>query len=65
MLCIKDGCLAGIASKRYVSVCRVTGCLDAHEFFVDSTPNIDGTARARSVGGMLNRAPRRGFGAWV
>lgn len=59
MLCVEDGCLAGIASNRNVPISRVAGCLDAYAFLVDSTPDIDRTARAHGICGMLNGAPRR------
>src|ERR1017187_4934967 len=65
MFCVEDGRLAGIASKNNVSISRVAGCLDAYELFVDSTPHVDGTARARGVCGMLNGAPRRHLGAGI
>src|SRR5437667_11026925 len=57
MLCVQDGCLAKIASKGNVSISRVAGCVDAHEFFVDSTPHIDGATGTRGICGMLNGAP--------
>src|SRR4029077_6360480 len=65
MLCVEDRCLAGIASKSNISISRVAGCRDAYEFFVDSTPHIDGTARTHGVCGMLNGAPRCRLGAGI
>jgi hypothetical protein len=52
---------AWIASKSDESIGRVAGYVDAQQLFVDSTPNVDGSARPRSVSGVLNGAPRRGL----
>ena len=57
MLCVQRGRFARVASKRDVSISRVAGCIDAHEFFVDSTPHIDGATGTRGICGMLNGAP--------
>ena len=57
MFRLEDCRLSGIASKRNVSIRRVAGCLDAYEFLIDSTPHVDGTARARGVRRVLNGAP--------
>src|SRR5271166_5264260 len=58
MLCVQDGRLARIAFESNVSISRVARYVDAYEFFVDSTPNVDRTARTHGVRGVLNRAPR-------
>ena len=65
MLCVQDRRLAWIASKSNEPIGRVAGCLDAHQFFVDSTPHVDGTARPRGFRGMLNSAPRRRLGTGI
>lgn len=58
MFSIEDCRLAGIASKRNVSIRRVAGCLEAYEFLIHSTSHVDGTARTRDVGCVLNGTPR-------
>ena len=65
MLCLQDRRFAWIASKSNESIGCVAGCVDAHQLFVDSTPHIDGTARPRSVCGVLNGAPRRRLSAGI
>src|SRR5579872_702930 len=65
MLCIQHRCLSGIASESNEAISRVAGCLNAHQFLVDSTPHIDRTTRARCVSGMLNGAPRCRLGAGI
>lgn len=65
MLCVQDGRLARVAFESNVSIGRIAGCVDAHEFFVDSTPNIDGTARPYGVCGVLNGAPGRRLSARI
>src|SRR5512142_3246234 len=65
MLCIQDRRLTRIASKSNEAISRVAGHLDAHELLVDSTPHVDGTARARGVCGILNGAPRCRLGAGI
>src|SRR5215469_7890280 len=56
---VEDRGFARIASESDESIARAAGGLDVHQFFVDSTPNVDRTARPRGVSGMLNGAPRR------
>ena len=56
--CVQGRRLARIASESNVSIARVARCVGAHEFFVDSSSHVDGTARTRGVCGVLNRAPR-------
>ncbi len=65
MRCVQNRCFAGITSESNESIARVAGCVDAHQFFVDSPAHIDGTARACGVRGMLNGAPRRSFSARI
>src|SRR5450755_3666007 len=62
---LQDRRLAWIASKSNEPIGRVAGCVDADQFFVDFTPNVDGTASPRSVCGMLNGAPRRRLSAGI
>src|ERR1019366_3892421 len=42
MLRLQDRRFARIASKSNETIGRVAGCVDVHQFFVDSTPNVDG-----------------------
>src|SRR5258708_26554346 len=58
MPCVQGRRLARIASESNVPIARVARCVDAHEFFVDSSSHVYSTARTRGVCGMLNRAPR-------
>jgi hypothetical protein len=65
MLRIQDCRLAWIASKRNVSIRCIARGRDAYEFFVDSTPHVDGTTCTYRVSGMLNGAPRCRLGSGV
>ena len=65
MPCVEHGRFAGIASKSNEPIGRVAGRLNGYEFFVDTTPHIDGTSRTRGVCGMLNGAPRCRLGARI
>src|ERR1035441_4676307 len=62
---LQDRCFVRIASKSDETNACVAGCVDAHQLFVDSTPNVDGTARPRGVRGVLNGAPRRRLRAGI
>src|ERR1022692_362432 len=65
MLCVQDRRLAWVALESNESIRRIARCVDAHEFFVGSTPNVDGTARPRGVCRVLNGAPRRCLSAGI
>src|SRR5579871_5207881 len=65
MRCVEDRRFARITSKSNESIAGISGLLDGHQFFVDSTPNVGSAARPRSVCGMLNSAPRRSLSARV
>src|SRR5215469_3410706 len=58
VLCFQDRRFAWITSECDESITRVAGCIDAHEFLVDPTAHVDGAARANSIHGVLNGAPR-------
>ena len=63
--CVQNCRLSVIARDGDVSVGRISGCIDTDELFVNSSANVDGTAGAGFVEGVLDRAPRRGFGAGI
>ena len=65
MLRLQDRLLAGIASKSDEPIGRVARCLDRYQLFVDTTPHVDGTTRARNVRGMLNGSPGRRLAARI
>ncbi len=62
---VQNCCFAWIASESDESVARISGGVDAYEFFVDPAANVDGAAGAGFVGGVLDRAPRRGLSAGI
>jgi len=65
MVRVEDRRFAGITFEGDESVTRVAGCIDAHEFFVDSTAHVYLAARTSYIGGVLNCTPRGGFGAGI
>src|SRR5215470_1311673 len=58
VLSFEDCRLARITSECNESSARVAGCVDAHQFLVDSAPNGNRTAGPCGVCCVLNRAPR-------
>jgi len=65
MRCVDHRRFARIASKSNESIAGVAGGVEAHQFFVDSGPNIDCTACPRRICGVLDGAPRRGLSAGI
>src|SRR5581483_5845593 len=65
MRSVEDRRLSWIASESDISITRVTGRMDIYQFLVDSSAHINGASRTRGICGMLNGAPRCGFGAGI
>jgi len=65
MRCVQNRRFAREAPKGNESIARIAGFFDGHQFFVDSSANVDRTTRLRDVCGVLNRAPRRRLSARI
>src|ERR1700727_1791823 len=55
---VQNCCFSRIASEGDETVARVSGRVDADQFFVNSSANVDGATRAGFVDSMLDRTPR-------